>query len=70
MVRQTLNAVEGELDPHLFAQVHRSYVVNVPRIAEVHPIFNGEYVLVLRDGTQVTLSRNFRDRFFEKFRSL
>lgn len=70
MVRQTLNAVEAELDPNLFARVHRSYVVNVPRISELHPMFNGEYVLVLGDGTQLTLSRNYRERFFEKFRSL
>ena len=33
-------------------------------------MFNGEYVLVLGDGTKLTLSRNYRDRFFDKFGKL
>lgn len=70
LIRQTLNAVEAELDPHVFARVHRSYIVNLTRISELHPMFNGEYVLVLGDGTKLTLSRNYRDRFFDKFGKL
>ncbi len=67
LIRQTLNAVEAELDPRVFARVHRSYIVNLTCISELHPMFNGEYVLVLGDGTKLTLSRNYRDRFFDKF---
>jgi two-component system, LytTR family, response regulator len=70
LIRQTLNAVEAELDPSLFARVHRSYIVNLTRIQELHPMFNGEYVLVLNDETKLTLSRNYRDRFFDKFGKL
>jgi two-component system, LytTR family, response regulator len=67
LIRQTLNAVEAELDPQVFARIHRSYIVNLIRILELHPMFNGEYVLILSDGTKLTLSRNYRDRFFDKF---
>jgi two-component system LytT family response regulator len=67
LIRQTLNAVEAELDPHIFARIHRSYIVNLTRISELHPMFNGEYVLILKDGAKLTLSRNYRDRFFGKF---
>lgn len=70
LIRQTLNAVEAELDPHVFARIHRSYVVNLTRVSELHPMFNGEYVLVLGDGTKLTLSRNYKDRFFDKFGKL
>lgn len=70
LIRQTLNAVESELDPHVFARVHRSYIVNLTRVSELHPMFNGEYVLVLGDGTKLTLSRNYRERFFDKFGKL
>lgn len=70
LIRQTLNAVEAELDPQVFARVHRSYIVNLTRISELHPMFNGEYVLILDDGTKLTLSRNYRDRFFDKFGKL
>lgn len=70
LIRQTLNAVEAELDPMVFARVHRSSIVNLTRIMELHPMFNGEYVLILIDGTKLTLSRNYRDRFFDKFGKL
>lgn len=67
LIRQTLNAVEAELDPQIFARIHRSTIVNLTRISELHPMFNGEYVLILNDKTRLTLSRNYRDRFFDKF---
>jgi two-component system LytT family response regulator len=70
LIRQTLNAVEAELNPHVFARIHRSYIVNLTRISELHPMFNGEYVLILGDGSKLTLSRNYRDRFFDKFGKL
>ncbi len=70
LIRQTLNAVEAELDKQVFARVHRSCIVNLTRISELHPMFNGEYVLILNDKTKLALSRNYRDRFFDKFGKL
>lgn len=69
-IRQTLNAIEAELDPQIFARIHRSFVVNLTYVAELSPMFNGEYALILNDGTKLTLSRNYRDRFFDKFEKL
>jgi two-component system LytT family response regulator len=65
MVRQTLAAIEGQLDPKKFLRVHRSAMVNVDRIKELQPLFNGEHSLILDDGTRVTLSRKYKDKLFE-----
>src|SRR2546423_2444536 len=65
MVRQTLAAMESQLDPKRFLRVHRSAMVNVDRIKELQPLFNGEHSLVLEDGTRLTLSRKYKDKLFE-----
>src|SRR5881398_2903158 len=65
MVRQTLSAMEAQLDPTKFRRVHRSAVVNVERIAELQPLFSGEYSILLQDGTRLSLSRHYRDKLFE-----
>ena len=65
MVRQTLSAMEVQLDPAKFRRVHRSAIVNVERIAELQPLFSGEYSILLQDGTKLTLSRNYKDKLFE-----
>jgi len=60
--RQPLAQLEERLDPASFVRVHRSTLVNVEHIAEMHPLFHGDYELVLRRGTRLTLSRRYRDR--------
>lgn len=65
MVRQTLNAMEAQLDPKKFRRIHRSAIVNVARIKELQPMFNGEHSVQLEDGTKLTLSRSYRDKLFE-----
>jgi two-component system LytT family response regulator len=65
MVRQTLAAIEGQLDPKKFLRVHRSAMVNVDRIKELQPLFNGEHSLILEDGKRLTLSRKYKDKLFE-----
>jgi two-component system LytT family response regulator len=64
MVRQTLAAMESQLDPKKFLRVHRSAIVNVDRIKELQPLFNGEHSLILEDGTRLTLSRKYKDKLF------
>ena len=61
LVRDTMGHLESELDPHLFMRIHRSTIVNVDRIQEMHSSFSGEYVVLLRGGTRLTLSRGYRD---------
>ena len=66
MVRQTLTAMEAQLDPAKFVRVHRSAMVNLDRIKELQPLFNGEYSLLLSDDkTKLTLSRKYKDNLFK-----
>jgi two-component system LytT family response regulator len=65
MVRQTLSAMETQLDPRRFRRIHRSAIVNVERIKELQPLFSGEHSILLQDGTKLTLSRNYKDKLFE-----
>jgi len=64
MVRQTISSMEEQLDPEQFLRIHRSAVVNVARIRELRPLFSGEYGVILEGGTELTLSRNYKDRLF------
>jgi two-component system LytT family response regulator len=61
LVRDTMSHLESELDPQQFVRIHRSTIVNVDRILEMQSSFNGEYVVLLRSGTRLTLSRGYRD---------
>jgi two-component system LytT family response regulator len=65
LLRRSLKQLEERLDPRLFARVHRSAIVNVARIQSLRPATHGERDLVLRDGTQLKLSRMYRDRLAE-----
>lgn len=62
VVRETMNAFEKRLDGNRFLRIHRSTIVNLDRIREMRPWFRGDYQVILQDGTQLTLSRNYRDR--------
>jgi two-component system LytT family response regulator len=60
IIRETMSALEERLDPRRFARIHRSTIVNVERIRELQPHFHGDYVVVLRDGTELMMSRGYR----------
>jgi two-component system LytT family response regulator len=60
-VRDRLSAIEARLEPLTFVRIHRSTIVNVTRIKEMHPLFNGDQSLVLKNGKRLTLSRTYRD---------
>ncbi len=62
LFRETMNAIEAKLDPDLFYRLHRSHIVNIERVRELQPWFNGEYVVFLRSGTRLTLSRGYRKK--------
>jgi two-component system LytT family response regulator len=61
LVRETMSHLEVQLDSQQFMRIHRSTIVNVDRIQEMQSSFNGEYIVLLRDGTRLTLSRGYRD---------
>ncbi|MEO5558405.1 MAG: LytTR family transcriptional regulator DNA-binding domain-containing protein [Dokdonella sp.] len=60
MHRATLQGMLQQLNPKSFLRIHRATLVNVDRIAEIHPMFRGGGEMVLRDGTRLTLSRRYR----------
>ncbi len=66
LFRETMNALEARLDPQRFFRIHRSRIVNIERIQELQPWFNGEYAVVLRDGTKLTLSRGYREKLQDR----
>lgn len=59
LVHETMNALEACLDPRRFVRIHRSTIVRVDRIKELLPHFNGEYVVILKDGAKLKLSRSY-----------
>ncbi|MBK8151500.1 MAG: response regulator transcription factor [Acidobacteria bacterium] len=67
LIRETMNSIESKLDPNRFLRIHRSTIVNIDRIKELQPMFSGDYAVILRSGRELTLSRNYRERFLELF---
>jgi two-component system, LytTR family, response regulator len=62
LIRETLNAFEAKLRPHGFLRIQRGTLVQRDRIAELQPLFHGEYVVRLKDGTKLTSGRSYRDQ--------
>ena len=65
LVREAISAIESQLDPRRFARIHRSTIVNIDRVRELQPWFHNDYRVILRDGTELTLSRGCRKRLGE-----
>jgi len=57
IIRETLGALEKRLDPRVFARIHRSVIVNLGRVAALRRLRVGGVNVVLRDGTQLPVSR-------------
>ena len=68
LLRETMNAIEGRLDPEKFFRIHRCRIVNMERIQELQPWLNGEYAVLLRTGTRLTLSRGYREKLQERLK--
>jgi len=61
ILRETMKDLEKRLDPRRFQRVHRSTIVNLDQVKQVKPHTNGECFLVLGSGSQVKVSRSYRD---------
>lgn len=60
LMRETMASLEARLDPRRFVRVSRAAIVDVARIREVQPLFNGDFVVLLESGAQVNGSRRHR----------
>ncbi len=65
LLRETMSSLEDKLDPEKFLRIHRSTIVRVDAIVELEPLFQGDYVVILRDGTRLTSSRGYRSNLQE-----
>ena len=62
LLRETMTNLEASLDPEMFARIHRSYIVNIEQIQEMQPWSHGDYVVILKNGEKLQMSRRFKDR--------
>jgi two-component system LytT family response regulator len=67
LLRETMSHLATKLDPDKFVRIHRSTIVNADRVKELQPLFSGDYVVILRDGTQLNLSRAYREKSLKLF---
>ena len=68
LIRETLGNMERKLDPNRFARVHRSSIVNLDRVARMDLWGAGDYIVLLKDGTRLKLSRWYRSRIEQQTR--
>jgi len=65
--KETLTRLVSRLDPTQFLRVHRSHVVNISAVRELRPLAHGEYLIVLRDDTEITSGRSYRAAMQDAF---
>lgn len=65
LMRAALAELAAQLDRRHFVRIHRSTIVNVRRICEIQPWSGGDYIAILNDGTQLRVSRTYRDDFLQ-----
>jgi two-component system LytT family response regulator len=61
IIRETMKTLQQRLDPSRFQRIHRSAIVNVRKVKELHPHSNGEYFLILTNGAELKLSRSYKE---------
>ncbi len=61
-LRETMASLETQLGADKFLRISRSAIVNLDRVKELQPLFYGDYVVILHDGSKLNMSRNYRDR--------
>jgi two-component system LytT family response regulator len=62
LMRETMAGLLARLDPRRFVRIHRSTLVNVDRVKEIHALFHGDWEVVLRDGTRLVMTRTHREQ--------
>ncbi|MEZ5921483.1 MAG: LytTR family DNA-binding domain-containing protein [Parvularculaceae bacterium] len=61
IIRETMKTLQQRLDPARFQRIHRSAIVNVKKVKELHPHSNGEYFVILENGSELKLSRSYKE---------
>src|SRR6266566_4740609 len=61
ILRETLSALEAQLDTKKFLRISRSAIVNLDRVKELLPLFKGEHVMVLHNGKHIAMTLGLRE---------
>ena len=61
ILRETLHALESQLDPRKFLRISRSSIVNLDRVKELQPMFKGEHLIILQNGKRLAMTRGLRE---------
>ena len=62
LYRSSVTQLLQRIDPQRFVRIHRSAAINTSRIRELHSMSHGDFALILKDGTELTLSRAYRSQ--------
>ena len=68
LIRESLASLERRLDPDAFVRVHRSAIIRLDRVRELRSSPFGGSTIILRDGTQIPVSRRRRERVVARIR--
>jgi len=66
LLRGTIQELELELDPAKFLRIHRSTILNIDHAREIEPGFKGDGIVILDDGTKLSMSRNYREKLNDR----
>lgn len=65
LLRETMASLEKRLEAKEFMRISRSAIINLERVKELQPMFHGDYVVILKDGTRLSLSRGYKDKLHQ-----
>jgi two-component system, LytTR family, response regulator len=60
LLRRSMSELEHDLDPEIFCRIHRSTIVNLERVRGLKLDEDGEYRVLIQNGTELRLSRRYR----------
>ncbi len=67
-LRKTMKEIEQKLDPKVFLRIHRSYIINMGCIKEIQEWFKGDYLVILKSGKKLTISKNYYPKVISRLR--
>jgi len=67
-LRKTMKEIEQKLDPKVFLRIHRSYIINMDYIKEIQEWFKGDYLVILKSGKKLTISKNYYRKVISRLR--
>ncbi len=65
LIHKTLNALDERLSPSMFFRVNRQQIINLQYIDKIEPFFNAGFLIYLKDGTKIEVSRRQAVKFKE-----